>query len=117
MSSVMEYNGYHARIEYDSQDNIFVGTVLGLNDVLGFHGSSVEELMLAFKDCIDNYLEWCKVAGKEPEREFRGMFNVRISPDSHREAAMEAAIDGITMNQFVSEAIEEKIARKKAMLV
>ena len=30
---------------------------------------------------------------------------------------MEAAIDGITMNQFVAEAIDEKIARRKAAVV
>ena len=44
MSSVMEYNGYHAKVEYDDKDNIFVGTVIGLNDMLGFHGTSIEEL-------------------------------------------------------------------------
>ena len=44
MSSIMEYHGYHARVEYDGQDNIFVGTVIGLNDVLAFHGRSVSEL-------------------------------------------------------------------------
>lgn len=116
MSSLMEYNGYHAKVEFDDNDNIFIGTVIGLNDMLGFHGSSVEELYASFKNCIENYLEWCKKVGKEPEKEFKGVFNVRISPESHREAAMEAAIDGISMNQFVSEAINEKIARRKAMV-
>ena len=108
----MEYNGYHAQVEYDGQDNIFVGTVIGLNDMLGFHGASVDELNISFKNCIDYYLIWCEEAGKQPEKEFKGMFNVRISPESHRKAALEAAIDGITMNQFVAEAIDEKIARR-----
>ncbi len=117
MSSIMEYNGYHAKVEYDGQDNIFVGTVIGLNDMLGFHGSSVDELKDSFQNCIENYLQWCEETGKKPEKEFKGVFNVRISPDSHREAAMEAAIDGITMNQFVADAIEEKIARRKALAV
>lgn len=113
MSSVMEYNGYHAKVEYDGEDNIFVGMVIGLNDMLGFHGTSVDELMISFQNCVDNYLSWCAEAGKDPEKEFKGVLNVRISPDSHREAAMDAAMDGITMNQFVAEAIEEKIARRK----
>lgn len=113
MNSVMEYNGYRAKVEYDGKDNLFVGTVIGLNDMLGFHGTSVDELMASFQNCIDNYLSWCAMAGKNPEKEFKGVFNVRIPPDSHREAAMDAAMDGITMNQFVAEAIEEKIARRK----
>ena len=115
MNDVMEYNGYHAKVEYDSQDRIFVGTVIGLNDILGFHGTSVDELAASFKNCIDNYLECCKMAGKTPEKEFRGMFNVRTTPESHREAAMYAEIDGKTMNQYVSEAIKEKNERRRAM--
>ena len=43
------------------------------------------------------------------------MFNIRISPDSHREAVIDAAIEGITLNQFVAEAIDEKIARGRAL--
>lgn len=71
MSSMMEYNGYHAKIEYDGRDNIFIGTVIGLNDMLGFHGTSVDELMISFRNCIDNYLGWCAEAGKNPEKEIK----------------------------------------------
>ena len=28
MSSILEYKGYHASIEYDAEDNIFVGEVI-----------------------------------------------------------------------------------------
>ncbi len=80
MGSMMEYNGYngyHAKVEFDDKDNIFVGTVIGLNDMIAFHGSSVDELTMSFKNSIDNYLNWCTEAGKKPEREFKGVFNVR----------------------------------------
>ena len=49
MSSMLEYKGYHASVEYDAEDNIFVGEVFGITDSLNFHGSSVEEL----KEIID----------------------------------------------------------------
>ena len=117
MSSVMEYNGYHAKIEFDNQDNIFVGTVMGLNDRLAFHGRSINELEVSFQNCIEDYLDLCKEIRKQPEKEFKGIFNVRISPDSHREAVMEAAIDGVTLNQFVAEAIDAKIERKRLKVV
>lgn len=89
MSSIMEYNGYHAKVEYDGQDDIFGGTVIGLNGMLGFHGASVDELILSFKTCIDNYQMGCKEAGKQPEKGFKGMYNVRITPKSHIKAALE----------------------------
>ena len=59
MNSMLEYKGYHASVEYDAEDNIFVGEVFGITDSLNFHGTSVTELKEMFEQCIDNYLESC----------------------------------------------------------
>lgn len=107
MSSMMEYNGYHATIEYEAEDNLFIGEVFGIADSLSFHGTSIEELETMFHQSIDNYLEMCKSIGKEPDKEFKGTFNVRLSPELHRKAAIEAAKNNITLNQFVTNAIEK----------
>lgn len=32
MSSMLEYRGFHASVEYDAEDEIFVGEVLGISD-------------------------------------------------------------------------------------
>lgn len=106
MNSMMEYKGYHASIEYDADDNIFVGEVFGIADSLNFHGSTVEELQEMFCQCIDNYLDLCRKIGKNPDKEFKGTFNVRIPPELHRKAALEAAKQNITLNQFVVRAID-----------
>ena len=87
MGKMMEYKGYHASIEFDSDDNIFVGEVFGIADMLSFHGSSVPELKQMFEQSIDNYLELCATIGKEPEKEFKGTFNVRITPELHKKEA------------------------------
>ncbi|MBP5305707.1 MAG: type II toxin-antitoxin system HicB family antitoxin, partial [Lachnospiraceae bacterium] len=99
MSSLMEYKGYHAKIEYDNDDEIFVGHVLGLTDSLNFHGESIKEFNSSMRDCIDNYLDYCKKIGKEPEKEFKGSFNIRIKPEQHKRIALYAAGLGITINQ------------------
>ncbi|SCP99898.1 type II toxin-antitoxin system HicB family antitoxin [Anaerobium acetethylicum] len=107
MNSMMEYKGYHATVEYDAEDGIFVGEVFGIVDSLNFHGSSVVELVNMFHQSIDNYLEICKKYGKEPNREFKGTFNVRITPELHRKIAFEATKQKITLNQYVAKALEE----------
>ena len=113
MSSILEYKGYHATVEYDAEDDIFVGEVFGIADSLNFHGTSVEELKAMFRQSIDNYLELCKQIGKNPEKEFRGSFNVRISPELHRKAALEAEKQKITLNQYVLNAIEKSFKQEK----
>lgn len=60
MSSMLEYRGYHASIEYDAEDDILVGEVFGIADSLNFHGESVNEVKEMFKQSIDNYLLLCK---------------------------------------------------------
>lgn len=109
MSSMLSYKGYHASVEYDAEDNIFVGEVFGIADSLNFHATSVDELNTMFAQCIDNYLELCEKTGKQPEKEFKGSFNVRISADMHRQAALEAAKQKITLNQYVANAIERAL--------
>lgn len=68
----MQYKGYRANIRYSDEDKLFIGKVIGLNDTLAFHGSSVEELEKLFEQSVDNYLELCKEFGKEPEKSTRG---------------------------------------------
>ena len=107
MGKMMEYQGYHAQIEYDSDDALFVGKVYGIADALYFHGTSVGELEEMFHQSIDNYLDMCRRAGREPDREFKGSFNVRISPELHRSVSLRAAQEGVSLNQYVSRALEE----------
>ncbi len=106
MSKMMEYKGYHAQVEYDGDDEIFVGRVFGIVDTLMFHGSSVSELEQMFHQSIDNYLEMCAQTGKEPDKEFKGSFNIRITPELHRGISLQAAQEGMTLNQYVVQALK-----------
>ena len=109
MNSMLDYKGYHATITYDADDELFVGEVFGITDSLNFHGSSIEELKQMFAQSIDNYLDLCKQVGKDPEKEFKGSFNVRIPSELHRQIAMQAAQQKITLNQYVVNALNKSI--------
>ena len=78
---------------------------------MNFHGKSVDELTTEFHNNIHNYLDYCKQADKDPEKEYKGSFNVRIKPEQHKKVALHAADEGITINQFVSRAIDDELAR------
>ena len=110
MANTLKYRGYHGQIEFSAEDNLFVGHVIGIQGSLNFHGSSIDEITVSFHDCIDGYLEMCKTFGREPDKEYKGSFNVRISPPLHRSAAIQAEAEGKSLNQFIQEAIEEKLS-------
>ena len=111
MSNLMEYKGYHGKVEYSGDEKLFVGRVIDIDGTITFTGASIDELDRAMRDAVDGYLEWCQQIGKQPAREYKGSFNVRIASELHRDAAITAAERGITLNQFVAEAIREKLQR------
>ena len=113
MSKLMEYLGYHASVEYDPEDRIFIGKVCGITDSLNFHGTTVDELENMFHQSIDNYLELCKELGKKPDKEYKGSFNVRISPELHKQGSIKATENKLTLNQFVARALEEALEPRK----
>ena len=109
MSNMLSYKGYHGKIEFDADDGILIGSVFGIRDSLNFHGCSIDEVTDSFHDCIDTYLEICKAEGIEPDKEYKGSFNIRIPQALHREAALKAELEGISLNQFIQQAIEEHV--------
>ena len=109
MNKPMEYKGYHAKIEYSDEDKTFVGRVLGVNDVLVFEGDTVQEITEMFHNSIDDYLAVCAEIGKSPEREYKGSFNVRLSPELHKQAFLAAENNNMTLNQFVANAVNNYI--------
>ena len=78
---------------------------VGGRDAIVFEGSTAEEVEQCFHDAVDDYLEFCAEKGKEPERAFKGSFNVRTGSELHKQAALAAAKKGESLNKFVAEAI------------
>ena len=97
----MTYRGYEAVVEFDDQANIFHGGVINTRDVITFQGTSVPELKQAFKDSVEDYLEFCRKRGEEPDKPFSGTFTVRIPPDLHRQVVQEAKRRGKSLNAYV----------------
>ena len=106
MRNTMTYKGYAARIEYDDDDRIFTGRIAGIRDGVGFHAESVDGLRLAFHEAVEDYLETCAKVGKEPQKAYSGRVMFRVSPETHRKAAMAAEISGKSLNQWAEEVLE-----------
>ena len=107
--NTMTYKGYIAKIEFDPDDNILVGHIIGIRDTVGFHGETVSELKAAFYEAVDFYLESCEKAGREPNKPFSGKFVVRVDSSLHGEIAAAAAKTGKSLNQWVADTLNQVI--------
>lgn len=104
---MLEYKGYRGIVTYDDDAKIFHGDVIDLKDVITFQGKHVDELEQAFKDSVDDYLEWCAELGRKPEKPFSGKFMLRVDPKTHKDAVTAAQLSGMSLNAWVTQAIEK----------
>jgi predicted HicB family RNase H-like nuclease len=101
---MLEYKGYIGTIE--AEDGVFLGRVAGLRDVITFEGTTFVEVERAFRDSIDDYLAFCAQRGEPADRPYSGRIPLRVSPDTHRRAAMRAQSEGLSLNQWIARRIE-----------
>ncbi len=106
-NSVMRHKGYSASIRYSEEDGFLVGRILGINDIVSFHGHSVEEVRKQFAVALDSYLSDCREMGKEPERPYSGKLNLRLSPEFHKAIAIEAETTGQSLNDVIVAALRQ----------
>jgi len=110
--NIVEYKEFIGSVNFSGSDECFYGKIEGINDLVNFEGSSVNELKKAFRDAVDECLELCKEAGKEAYRSVKGSFNIRIEPKLHNNAIYTALKKGISLYQFVADAIKKSIDKK-----
>jgi predicted HicB family RNase H-like nuclease len=111
------YKGYVAAVEFDPEDEVFVGRLVGLKDVVGFHGESVKALQAAFHEAVDDYVETCARIGKAPEKSYSGQIMVRVDPRVHARAARAAELSGKSLNKWTEEVLAEAAERDAARAV
>ena len=103
--NTMIYKGYNARIEFDEQDRIFVGHLAGIRDIVGFHGSSVNELEAAFHEAVNDYLAHCAQLNLPANKPFSGRMLLRVPPEVHAQASVAAQVAGLSLNQWAAQAL------------
>ena len=116
MKNYIEYGNYIGTVNYSAEDNTFYGKIQGISDLVLFEGSSVHELKKSFEDAVLDYLETCKEIGKEPNKMYKGVFNVRIPSAMHKKISHIATKNGIKLNVLVNKAFNYLVKNETEVL-
>jgi len=106
---MLEHQGYYGRVEFDDEAGVFHGEVLGLRDVVTFEATNVRGLRKAFRDSVEDYLDYCERRGEAPEKPCSGKFVLRVSPELHRRANVLAAASGKSLNAWIAEQLDNAV--------
>ncbi len=112
MKDVIVYKEYFGSVHYSADDEVFFGKIEGINDSISYEGSSVAELKAAFEEAVEDYIELCHLNGKEPDKTYKGSFNIRIRPELHKQAVQKALTEGKSLNQYIEDAIEKVLTSR-----
>lgn len=110
MNNTIEYKGYVGSVEFTEEDGVFFGKVQGIRSVISYEGTTAAELVEDFHGAVDDYLALCEAEGKEPERAYKGSFNIRISPELHKQLAISASAKQVSLNNLIETALKSYIA-------
>lgn len=108
-TEMLKYKGYLGHAEYDDEARLFHGEVLGLKDVITFQGTEVEQLEKAFRDSVDDYLDFCQQRGETPDKPYSGRLMLRLPSHLHRKVHLQAQREGKSLNQWIAEQIEHTL--------
>lgn len=116
MENYLKHKSYYGSVEFSSRDNILFGSIIGINDLVTYEAESVGELKQAFIESVEEYLETCKSLGKEPDKYFKGVFNVRTSNEKHRALAIIAEKNKLKLNELVNKAFDYLVKNEDDVL-
>ncbi|MDR2569411.1 MAG: type II toxin-antitoxin system HicB family antitoxin [Oscillospiraceae bacterium] len=105
----LRYKEYVGSLEFSEEDAVFHGRVVGIKAMISFEGDSVASITEDFHNAVDEYLEFCVKNNIEPEKPFKGSFNIRIGAELHRKAALIASSQGVSLNTFVESAVRQAV--------
>ena len=109
---MMEYKGYIGKVEFDDEAGILYGEIINIRDVITFEGTSVDEIQKAFRESVDDYLDFCAQRGESPEKPFSGKFVVRLPVELHRKAYIQAKLADKSLNGWVTDVLQSVLQER-----
>lgn len=105
MGDLLAYDMYNGTVEYSRKKQCLTGKVINIKKNIEYEGETVAELEQDFRNKIDAYFGECEEQGIQPDVPYKGSFNIRISPELHRQIAVYAQEHSKSLNAAVLEAI------------
>ncbi len=109
MMNSMNICGHKATIQYDPEIDMFRGEFTSLNGGADFYATNIAELRKEGELSLQVFLQMCKESGIEPQKQYSGKFNLRVSPKLHADIAQKAAAEGKSLNRCVTDILSEAV--------
>jgi predicted HicB family RNase H-like nuclease len=104
----MMYRGFTAQLAVDPDENLIKGKVLGIQSDIRFSGSTVPEVKALFEEAVNDLISAGEVDG---EKSYKGQIAFRTDSQTHREIALAAEKEGLSVNGWMEKSLQEAARR------
>ncbi len=108
--NTLKYKDYIGSVDFSEADNVFFGKIEGIGALVNYEGESVVGLKNAFKEAVDDYIDFCQDEGIVPEKSFTGKMDLELSPDLQMNVTAMAKKAGMSINAFIRSVLERHVA-------
>ena len=112
MNNMMVYKEYVGSVEFSEIDGMFFGKVQGIRALIPYEGTTAQELVDDFHGAVEDYLAMCRAEGSEPEKAYKGSFNVRVTAKLHKQLAVYAMANQMSLNSVVERALQSYVTAR-----
>ena len=113
MKDAIKYKDFIGSVHYATEDEVFYGKIEGIDDLITFEADNVKDLKGAFEFMVDEHINDSEKAGVPLRKSYKGSLNIRIPGNLHQKATELAIVNGISLNQFIQQAIQHEISHRK----
>ncbi len=111
MAKKIRHIKYKLDILWSDEDDAYVVHVPELPGCVA-HGETVEEAVEMAKEAIDGFIETLKKMGRPApvpmsERPYSGKIPLRIDPMLHRDLAIKAVLEDMSLNAFIEKRLQK----------
>lgn len=110
----IQYKDYVGQVQIDDDQRCLSGYIAGIKDVVTFSGDTVEELIKAFHDSVDDYLEFCKQLKKSPAK-VSGNLMLRMTPELYARVHTASNESSMSMNKWIIDQLDTACRTKYAL--
>lgn len=103
--NTVEHRGIKGTIEFDQQSKMFIGKLIGVNGAVMYEALDAKEFETNFISAVDEYINICESNDFPIKKEFKGVFNVRTTPEIHEKLNLLAIESGTKINTLVNNAL------------
>lgn len=105
------YKGFTGTIEFDQDDRVFHGRVVGIRDIVTYEADNADDLVQAFQDSVDDFLEDYAERGEDPAKPFSGNLSLRMTPELHKSVFDAAGAKSKSVNQWITDTLADAAKR------